>query len=96
MDASLEKESLTPFLKVSEKLKNADVNAPRIYSKDLEKGYLVLEDFGNTNLLDILDQNNFETLYKQSIEEIVKMQNADITSLPLYDKKFLHFEMDLM
>lgn len=96
MDASLEKESLTPFLKVSEKLKNAGVNAPQIYSKDLEKGYLVLEDFGNTNLLDILDQNNFETLYKQSIEEIVKMQNADITSLPLYDKKFLHFEMDLM
>ncbi|WP_428737476.1 aminoglycoside phosphotransferase family protein [Sulfurimonas sp.] len=96
MDASLEKESLNPFINITEKLLKTDVRAPQIYYKDLENGYLILEDFGNTNLLDILDENNFDTLYKQAISEILKMQNTDTTNLPLYDKAFLHFEMDLM
>ncbi|MEJ2414046.1 MAG: phosphotransferase [Sulfurimonas sp.] len=96
MDASLEKESLLPFVNITEKLLKTDVKAPQIYYKDLESGYLILEDFGNTNLLDILNENNFEALYKQAINEILKMQNADTSNLPLYDKAFLHFEMDLM
>lgn len=96
MDASLEKESLKPFLQVTEKLHNADVKAPKIFHTDLQNGYLVLEDFGNTNLLDLLNKDNFQTLYKKAIEEIVKMQDANTTQLPLYDKDFLHFEMDLM
>lgn len=96
MDASLEKESLKPFLKVTEKLQNVNVKAPQIFHKDLQNGYLVLEDFGDTNLLDTLNQNNFQKLYKQAIDEIVKMQQADSADLPLYDKEFLHFEMDLM
>lgn len=96
MDASLEKESLLPFVNITEKLLKTDVKAPQIYYKDLENGYLVLKDFGNTNLLDILNENNFEALYKQAIGEILKMQNADAANLPLYDKAFLHFEMDLM
>lgn len=96
MDASLEKESLKPFLNVTQKLLDANVKAPQIYHQDLTNGYLVLEDLGKTNLLDILNQENFQELYKQAIDEIVKMQQADTATLPLYDKEFLHFEMDLM
>ncbi|MEO1938517.1 MAG: phosphotransferase [Sulfurimonas sp.] len=96
MDASLEKESLTPFLDVTKRLAHAAVNVPKIYEKNLEKGYLVIEDFGNTHLLSQLTQANFKELYKKAIDEIVKMQKADAKGLPLYDKSFLHFEMDLM
>ncbi|WP_304545908.1 aminoglycoside phosphotransferase family protein [Sulfurimonas microaerophilic] len=96
MDASLEKESLHPFLLVTKKLSDVDVKAPKIFHQNLEHGYLVLEDFGDTNLLDLLNEENFETLYKKALDEIIKMQNADTQKLPLYDKEFLHFEMDLM
>ncbi|QOP42193.1 aminoglycoside phosphotransferase family protein [Sulfurimonas marina] len=96
MDASLEKESLHPFLLVSQKLLDVDVKAPKIFHQDLEYGYLILEDFGDTNLLDLLNEENFESFYKKAIDEIIKMQGADTTQLPLYDKEFLHFEMDLM
>jgi len=96
MDSSLEKESLLPFLDVTERLAHAGVNVPKIYEQDLERGYLVIEDFGNTHLLSQLTQENFKTLYKKAIDEIVKMQKADAKRLPLYDKAFLHFEMDLM
>ncbi|MFK5938121.1 MAG: phosphotransferase [Sulfurimonas sp.] len=96
MDSSLELDSLAPFVDVTSRLLKAGVKAPKILEKNLKKGYLILEDFGNTLLLGILDDKNFKSLYLKSIDEIIKMQNANVKALPLYDKEFLHFEMDLM
>jgi len=96
MDASLEKNSLKPFLDVTKRLLSAGVNAPKIYAQNLDEGFLILEDFGNTHYLNLLHVKNFQPLYAKAIDEILKMQNAEIAGLPLYDKAFLHFEMDLM
>lgn len=96
MDSSLEKDSLPAFIKVTQKLLNSKVKAPQILEQNLEAGYLILEDFGCTHYLDILDWDNFEDLYKKAIDEIVKMQKASTSGLPLYDKAFLIKEMDLM
>ena len=96
MDASLEKESLTPFIDITHRLLHVNVKAPKILAQNLSLGYLILEDFGDTNLLDVLNKANFIELYEKAIDEIIQMQKADTTNLPLYDKKFLHAEMDLM
>ena len=96
MDSSLEKESLKPFLDVTERLEQVGVAVPKIYAQNLDLGYLIIEDFGNTHLLNILNESNFKALYKKAIDEIITMQKADAKGLPLYDKDFLHFEMDLM
>ena len=96
MDSSLEKESIKPFLDVSARLLCVGVKAPRILLENVQEGFLIIEDFGNTHYLDILDADNYEQLYKNAIDEIIKMQDAETTNLPLYDKEFLHFEMDLM
>ncbi len=96
MDSSLEKESLKPFIQVDEKLLHVGVNAPKILEKNLADGYMILEDFGDTNLLDVLNRDNFKYYYQKAIDTIVLMQEADVSSLALYDKKFLHVEMDLM
>jgi len=96
MDASLEKESLTPFIDITHRLLHVKVKAPKIFAQNLSLGYLILEDFGDTNLLDVLNAQNYKELYEKAIDEIIKMQRADVTNLPLYDKAFLHTEMDLM
>ncbi|MDF1883069.1 phosphotransferase [Sulfurimonas sp. SAG-AH-194-C21] len=96
MDSSLELASLSPFLDVTQRLLNAGVKAPHILERNEKDGYLILEDFGNVPLLDVLESSNFKEHYKNSINEILKMQDADTANLPLYDKAFLHFEMDLM
>lgn len=96
MDSSLEKDSLEPFLYVTRKLHDAAVNAPEIYEKNLELGYLVIEDFGSIQYFNLLDSSNFKTLYSNAIDTIVSMQKTDPSQLPLYDKAFLHFEMNLM
>ena len=96
MDSSLEKGSIKPFIEVTAKLLEVDVDAPKILLKNLEDGFLILEDFGHTHYLDLLNTTNFQTLYRDAIDTIVKMQNASTTTLPIYDKEFLHIEMDLM
>lgn len=96
MDSSLEKDSLSPFLDVTKRLAEAGVRVPKILATYLEKGYLIIEDFGDTHYLNKLNKKNFVALYKDAIDEIVKMQKASTKELPLYDKEFLHFEMNLI
>jgi len=96
MDSSLEKESLKPFLHVTQKLSSIGINVPKILKQDLELGYLIISDFGDMLYLDILNDNNYKELYDKALDAIVFMQEADASDLPIYDKKFLHFEMDLM
>jgi len=96
MDASREKESLKPFMHITSKLLNADVKAPTILESDKQNGFLLIEDFGNTHYLNVLNEDNFKHLYSLAIDEIVKMQRIDATDLPAYNREFLRFEMDLM
>ncbi|MFT7003523.1 MAG: aminoglycoside/choline kinase family phosphotransferase [Sulfurimonas sp.] len=96
MDSSLEKESLAPFIDVTSRLRAVNVNAPKILEQNLDDGFLIIQDFGNTNYLNVLDDKNFKTLYSKAIDTIITMQEADIKGLPVYDKKFLHLEMDFM
>ena len=96
MDASLEKSSLEAFITITKKLQRVHLHPPKIFYEDLANGYLILEDFGDTNLLDLLNEHNFTKYYKKAIDAIVQMQEANVDGLPLYDKDFLHQEMDLM
>ncbi|MDT8337908.1 MAG: phosphotransferase [Sulfurimonas sp.] len=96
MDSSLEKESLKSFLDVTSRLQSADVGVPKIFEQNIDNGYLILEDFGTKHYLDILNQNNFKAYYTKAMNTILKMQKANVTGLRLYDKEFLHAEMDLM
>ncbi len=96
MDSSLLVESLPPFVEMNERLSTVKVRVPSIIVKNIKLGYLILEDFGSTHYLDILNDDNHHKLYKKAIDEIIKMQQADTTGLPPYDKDFLLFEMDLM
>lgn len=96
MDSSLELDSMRPFLDVTSRLLHAKVKAPQIFEQNLKDGYLILEDFGSTHYLNLLNETNYKELYKDAIDEIIKMQNATTEALPLYDKEFLSFEMGLM
>ena len=96
MDASREKEALGPFLDVTARLRSAGVHAPEVLAEDRDKGYLILEDLGSVHYLDLLNAENFRQLYQKAIETIVRMQRSDAAGLPLYDRAFLRFEMELM
>ncbi len=96
MDSSLQKESLVPFIDITQRLSSVGVNVPYMYKQEIDNGFLLLEDLGSRDLLDSLNADNFEIYYEKAIDEIIKMQEADTARLPLYDADFLRFEMELM
>ena len=94
MDSSIQLESIYPFIDVSVRLLKSSVQIPRVYSQNLQDGYLLLEDLGDIHLINILNEMSYKLVYMRSISEILKMQKSDTTGLDPYDDEFLNFEMD--
>ncbi len=98
MDAPPAHEDVRPFIKVSALLREAGVKAPKIHAQDIEKGFLLLCDFGNRPYLDSLDAETADGLYGDALESLTRIKRGiDIYSceLPPYDENRLRAEMDL-
>jgi len=95
MDASLQKESVLPFIEIEHRLYEAGVRVAKINTYNLKEGFVFMEDLGNRHLADVI-KDDMELYYGKAIESLIRMQNADTEGLPLYDAEFLRFEMDLM
>ena len=94
MDAPPDKEDCRPFIHITGLLRSVNVNAPAIITMDLEKGFLLLDDLGDRQYLDYLDQQNSDRLYTDALESLVNMQRIE-DDLPPYDRQKLLDEMGL-
>lgn len=96
MDASLQKESIEPFVDIAFRLRDVKVKVPKILVQNREEGFLLLEDMGSRHLLETIEEDNFVYLYDKAIDTIVRMQGTGTEGLPEYDAAFLRDEMGLM
>lgn len=98
MDASREKDSVARFVAVAEHFKQLAVNVPVIFHQDLEKGFLLLTDFGEVLYSSVLNQTCADQLYRVALDMLVKIQHAQPTQacpLPAFDKTAMQAELDL-
>lgn len=96
MDAPPDKEPCDSFIKISERLVKANIHAPKIYARNMQQGFLLLEDLGNRDYLGHLNENNVDEFYCEAIDTIIQMQqSAACDDLPKYDQDLLHREMAL-
>ena len=96
MDAPPEQEDCTQFIDITQRLRDAGVHAPEIIRQDLTQGFLLLEDFGSTPYLDVLNSDTANDLYGEALNSLIKIQQASTTGLPEYDDAMLQTEMQLM
>lgn len=103
MDAPPEKESVIEFVEVAEMMAGV-VNVPDIVAKDIDAGFLVLQDFGSTEFAHLLIDATAEQIdayYKQAMTTLQALQTLEIdfaktkANLPDYDAALLEREMDL-
>ena len=74
MDAPPQNESIEAFLKISQILNSINVNVPDIYEEDEALGFILMQDFGSDTYLDVLNDDNQQRLYSDSIESLIQMQ----------------------
>ena len=98
MDAPPEQEDCRPFIHVADLLRKVGLNAPEVMADDLQSGFLLLSDLGNTTYLSVLNADSAEQLYGDALEALVCMQSCVDTktsALPAYDQALLQTELDL-
>ena len=96
MDAPPQHEDCKPFLHAGKLFEQAGMHVPHVYAQDLEQGFLLLSDLGNTTYLQALTTGNAPQLYGAATDALIKIQLASREDeLPLYDEALLRRELDL-
>ncbi len=96
MDAPPDKENSKPFVDIANILFKAGLNVPKIHEADMNEGFLLLSDLGNSTYLEELNHENASSLYKDAYLALIKIQkNADTSSLKLYEDSLLMQELRL-
>lgn len=93
MDAPPEKEGLTSFLHIANRLATQGIYTPQIYAVDTIDGFVLLEDLGDDLLLTVLNKNNADDLYKKALDTLLMLQTTPSSDLPVFDTPFMLSEL---
>ncbi len=99
MDVPPDREDCRPFLRVAAAFAGRGLSIPRILEADLERGLLLLSDFGDQQYLAALNEASAPRLYGDALAALLRLQAAgeeegDV-ALPPYDEALLLREMGL-
>jgi len=99
MDAPPPHEDVRPFLHTADLLRTAGLNVPQVLAQAPEQGLLLLSDLGPTTYYQRiqagLSDPQLQTLYRAALAALVRMQQAAVTGLPVYDGARLTTELEL-
>lgn len=101
MDAPPERENSSPFVDIARFLGGFGVLVPQVVHAQLDKGYLLLEDFGDTTFLNAIDNNHDpDNLYRLAVETLLQIQTTPkdgscIAHQRFYDRAMLLRELAL-
>ena len=98
MDAPQQHEDCTNFLSIAKTFARSGVHVPEVLAQDLEKGFLLLTDFGDTTYLQAMTESpeRANHLYGEAVDALIKIQMASGPGiLPDYDEALLSRELNL-
>ena len=96
MDAPPQHEDCRPFLHIAKLFEDAGTHVPHVYAQDLQQGFLLLSDLGNTTYLQALSADTARGLYGAATDALIRIQLASrANELPPYDEALLRRELNL-
>ena len=98
VDAPPEKEDSQPFVEIGQYWFAAGIRVPNILVADLSRGFMLLEDFGDKQLLMQLELDKRTAQpepYRAALRTLLALQAVNSDCLPVYDNSVLMREMSL-
>ena len=96
MDAPPGKEDVRPWLTIRDLLEAGGVRVPRVLARDVDAGFLLLEDLGAQTLLQVIDESNATHWFEAAFDQLLPLQKiAPSDGFPRYDEALLARELQL-
>jgi aminoglycoside/choline kinase family phosphotransferase len=96
MDSPPDREDVRPWLRIRDLLEAGGVRVPRVLARDVDAGFLLLEDLGTQTLLQVIDDGNADALFDAAVDQLLRLQAiAPPAGLPAYDEALLSRELRL-
>jgi aminoglycoside/choline kinase family phosphotransferase len=96
MDSPPDREDVRPWLHIRDLLEAGGVRVPQVLARDVEAGFLLLEDLGTDTYLHVIDNDNADALFEDALTQLLKLQAiAPPADLPAYDAALLARELRL-
>jgi aminoglycoside/choline kinase family phosphotransferase len=94
MDAPPPQEDCRPFVHTAQVFAEAGLNVPKVLHQNIEQGFLLLTDLGNTTYLSALNENSASKLYLDANQALIKLQLASKPDVfPVYNEALFTREM---
>ena len=96
MDAPPGKEDVRPWLAIRDLLEHGGVRVPRVLAREVDAGFLLLEDLGTQTLLQVIDESNATAWFDAALDQLLPLQAiAPPAAFPRYDEALLTRELKL-
>ncbi|MGH8086530.1 MAG: aminoglycoside phosphotransferase family protein [Lysobacter sp.] len=96
MDSPPDQEDVRPWLRIRELLEIGGVRVPQVLARDVDAGFLLLEDLGADTCLQVIDDDNADALFDAAVGQLLKLQALPCPAdLPAYDDISLARELRL-
>ena len=74
MDSPPRLEDVRPWLQMRDLLEQGGVRVPQVLARDVDTGFLLLEDLGGPNLGQVLDESNADAYFEAAIAQLLRVQ----------------------
>jgi hypothetical protein len=95
MDAPPDAENIDLFIEVAAQMREASLRVPDIFASDSERGFMLLEDFGDTLVKALLQRENGQQLFNRIMPLLEGMSHCPRAELAVYSSEKLYDELQL-
>ena len=96
MDSPPDLEDVRPWLRAHDILQAGGVRVPRVLARDVDAGFLLLEDLGSDTYLHVIHADNADALFDDAVTQLLRIQAIEPPAdLPAYDSELLERELRL-
>lgn len=85
------------FVGIANTWKEYGLQVPEVLGWEPQQGFVLLSDFGDTLLLDLLTPDSMENFYQQAMQTIALIQTTSTSTYPLppFDQSYVYVELGL-
>ena len=83
------------FIAIDEALAKVFIKVPKVVAYNLDDGFMLLEDLGELTFANVAVGEKREHYYLEAIKLLPKIASIQDLNLPIFDEKFISFELSL-